>query len=97
VHHRIGGLQWVHGSRTVVICRFAFASENLLVASMGPRFENRGYLNRAVRLAYQALLQWVHGSRTVVIILDRANWLASRKASMGPRFENRGYPGVPSI
>src|SRR5438270_447151 len=36
-------LQWVHGSRTVVIIRLRQKSDFSRPASMGPRFANRGY------------------------------------------------------
>src|SRR5439155_27990 len=36
-------LQWVHGSRTVVITALAAGQLQISFASMGPRFANRGY------------------------------------------------------
>ncbi len=40
------GLQWVHGPRTVVMLLLLDELLELLLASMGPRSENRGYDSR---------------------------------------------------
>ncbi len=45
---RLRRLQWVHGPRTVVMLRLTAAiSASTVPASMGPRSENRGYLDNA--------------------------------------------------
>ena len=36
-------LQWVHGSRTVVIDQPGMLLDGVKLPSMGPRFANRGY------------------------------------------------------
>src|SRR5262249_36905336 len=87
-----GRLQWVHGSRTVVM--LAEASRRLVDdagASMGPRFSDRGYVEGPSRKRGSLELQLVPGSVTVVMRESLFDELPSISASMGPRFSDRGY------
>ena len=110
-------LQWVHGSRTVVLLH-CLATLDLR------RFRFNGSTVREPWFCsigngsfwHSAALQWVHGSRTVVlsaIVADSRAWRSRfngstvrepwfwramldyirlfAEASMGPRFENRGF------
>jgi len=65
---RVGLLQWVHGPITVVMLQSRRRTIRPIVASMGPRSDNRGYASRATSSSPNALrLQWVHGPITVVM------------------------------
>ena len=61
------------------------------MASMGPRFENRGKVfGRRGKNKLTLLLQWGHGSKTVERYNVEPMSRIEKSASMGPRFENRG-------
>ncbi len=85
-------LQWVHGSRTVVMPSFSNARRTALQSSMGPRFSNRGYdRSENSTLRNNSLF---NGSTVLEPWLWRVGQGVRQfgfESSMGPRFSNRGY------
>src|SRR5947199_139819 len=85
-------LQWVHGSRTVVIGWYDPENGQFVGWLQWVHGSRTVVISRSDSANGSTLgLQWVHGSRTVVIPEAPKARYDSRPASMGPRFTNRGY------
>src|SRR5438128_41448 len=86
-------LQWVRGPITAVMCaRTIRFVHRLLLASMGPRSDNRGYGHGGCpKGEITGRLQWVRGPITAVMPSPARGTASGEPASMGPRSDNRGY------